>query len=446
MIVWKIGNIFASLPLICFWTVLFMKFDERKYEFRINIIVLATTCAVLYFLTDGMQKEALLKKEMIQAVAVIGISLFLVGGKFEKKIRAVICIYLWMVLIDSSVSLFMWILKMKLTQIQWQYAEIILGKNIYNLIIYIIFVFYKLFQERKSREHLIFLTFFSCIFAVVQTIFYYYLFLSNVERLTPEIIAVITICSVMILGDCAMTLLLMEKMIQNQHDQNEEEKRILGKKYEHDYYLLAKEQSEVIKQVSTDMQSQLKTVQDLIYGYHEGDREQVEHILDRLEEEVSQIGRVYYCADPVLNTILSLKQDEAKKVGVDMEIKVDSVVKTEVEDIDLCCIITNLLDNAIESAQSVKREIDDRKEKKIVVNIGCRGGYLAMKIANPALSLPIKNKGGRYKSSKKYGKSGEHGRGLGIVEKTVQKYNGYLKMKKEEKEVVVTVFLREEMA
>lgn len=151
MIIWKIGDIFASLPLICFWAILFMKFQEKKYELKKSFAILVAACAVLYFLVDRMPKEAFLQKEMIQAVAVIGISLFFVDGESKRKWRGAGFIYLWMLSMDFSVFFVMWILGTILTQNQWQYAEIMLGKNIYNLLIYIIFVFYKLFQGRKNQ-------------------------------------------------------------------------------------------------------------------------------------------------------------------------------------------------------------------------------------------------------------------------------------------------------
>lgn len=446
MIVWKIGDIFASLPMICFWAILFLRFQEKKYEGKKGFFMLAAVWMALYFAMDLIPGKTFCMEELMKAAIVVGLSFFFAGDDIKGKIRGAGYIYLCILSMDLIVLFAMWMLKFVLTQSQWEYAEILLGKNIYNLLIYLIFIIYKLIQDRKNREHLVFLTIFSCIFAVAQSVFYYYLFLLNTERLTLEIITVITICSVIILGDYGITLLLMENMMKNQRLQNEEEKKMLSKKYEHDYYLLAKEQSDAIKQVSREMQVQLKAVQELMQRHQEGDKEQVKDMLDKLEEEIGQIGRVYYCEDPVLNTILSLKQDEARKVGVEMEIKVDSVAKTEVEDIDLCCIITNLLDNAIESAQKVRKEREDEGETKVSVNIGRRGGYLAMKVANPALSLPQKNKKGHYKTSKKQGVVGEHGRGLGIVDKTVKKYNGQFNLKKEEDEVVVTVFLKEEPA
>ncbi len=395
MILYRMGNIFAMLPMLCFFAFLIWKFRQKKYTRKINLILAAFLCIILYCLTN-------------RTIEII-----------MKEFR------------DT------------LSGEQWNYAKYILKNNVYNLILYLIFIFYKMFQERKKRERLMLLMILSCIFAVGQIIFYHYLFLMNIQNLTREMVGMVTICNVMILFVYGATLLLMERMIQNQYRQNEEEKKILSEKYEHDYYILAKEQSESVRQISKEMQKQLETVQRLIHGQNTEDKNQAENMLRKMEEEVGHIGRVYYCEDPVLNTMLSLKQEEAQKLGIDMQIKVDSTVKTQADDIDLCCIVTNLLDNAIESTQRV-REKKSPQDEKIYVNIGHRGGYLAMKIENPTLNLPPKNKKGRYKTTKKSGKIGEHGRGLGIVEKTIKKYDGYMDMRQEEDKVITTVFLREE--
>lgn len=395
MILYRLGNIFAILPMLCFFTFFIWKFRQKKYTRKINLILAAFLCIILYCLTNG------------------------------------------------TIEIIMKEFRDTLSGEQWNYAKYILKNNVYNLILYLIFIFYKMFQERKKRERLMLLMILSCIFAVGQIIFYHYLFLINIQNLTREMTAMVTICNVMILFVYGATLLLMERMLQNQYRQNEEEKRILSEKYEHDYYILAREQSESVKQISREMQKQLEDVQRLIHGQNTEDKNQAENMLRKMEEEVGHIGRIYYCEDPVLNTMLSLKQEEAQKLGIDMQIKVDSIVKTKTDDIDLCCIVTNLLDNAIESTQRVK-EKKSQQDEKIYVNIGHRGGYLAMKIENPTLNLPAKNKKGRYKTTKKSGKLGEHGRGLGIVEKTIKKYDGYMDMRQEEDKAITTVFLREE--
>lgn len=323
------------------------------------------------------------------------------------------------------------------------YVEQMLGQNIYNILIYVVYIVAKLYRERKSKQRFLQISFVSCIFAMVQISFYYYLFLSNPAGLTERIIGIATICSMIILFVHGAMLELMERIIENQKKQNEEEKKLLEKKYEYDYYLLAQEQEAEIKKIHKDMGNQISLVQELMKTRDEAKKKEAEELLGKMEEEVNRLGRVYYCSDVVLNTILALKQARAKKYGIHMDIQIDSISKTDMEDIDLCSVATNLLDNAIEATEKVlKDKNEDEDYENIDVRIGKRGGYLVFRVDNPVVKAPVKNKKGHFVSTKKEKtKFKEHGRGIRIVEKTLEKYNGSLTFKEEEGRVVVAVFI-----
>lgn len=327
-----------------------------------------------------------------------------------------------------------------------QFVDAMLGENIYNILIYIIFIGRKLYTGRKTRQRFVYISLISCLFAVGQIIFYYYLFLSNPTGLNNKIIGIATICSLVVLFVHGAMLELMERITENQKRQNVEEKKLLEKKYQYDYYLLAEEQTAAVKKINEDMKNQLQAVQSLMESEEEEKKREAEKILDELEEEINHLGRVFYCDDAVLNTILSLKQEKARKLGIEMEIHVESVIKTVAEDIDLCSIATNLLDNAIEATEKLTENSTEEKEgleKKIVVRVAQRGGYLMLKVENPTVQATKKNKKGRYISSKKDGKkTKEHGRGLRIVQTLAEKCDGYLNFDEKEDKVTVTAFVK----
>lgn len=138
MILYRLGNIFAILPMLCFFTFFIWKFRQKKYTRKINLILAAFLCIILYCLTNG------------------------------------------------TIEIIMKEFRDTLSGEQWNYAKYILKNNVYNLILYLIFIFYKMFQERKKRERLMLLMILSCIFAVGQIIFYHYLFLINIQNLTRD--------------------------------------------------------------------------------------------------------------------------------------------------------------------------------------------------------------------------------------------------------------------
>lgn len=329
------------------------------------------------------------------------------------------------------------------------FVDVMLGENIYNILIYLVFIGWKLYAGRKTRQRFVYISLISCFFAVGQIIFYYYLFLSNPTGLNDKVIGIATICSLVVLFVHGAMLELMERIVENQKRQNVEEKKLLEKKYQYDYYLLAEEQKLAVEKINEDMKKQLQAVQNLMESEEEEKKQEAEKILGELEEEINHLGRVYYCDDAVLNTILSLKQEKARKLGIEMEIQVKSILKTVAEDTDLCSILTNLLDNAIEATEKIsdsfENEAEENKkiEKKILVLVAQRGGYLMLQVENPIVQATKKNKKGRYISSKKEGnRTKEHGRGLRIVETNVEKYGGYLDFKETEEKVIVTAFIK----
>ena len=159
-----------------------------------------------------------------------------------------------------------------------------------------------------------------------------------------------------------------------------------------------------------------------------------------MEEKIGKAGKIVFCKDSVLNTILALKYARAQKENLEMNIKVESYVRTRVEDFDLCSIVANLIDNAIEAAKRVKES--GVETKPIQINVGRRGDYLIFKVENPVMEPLKKNKKGCYISSKREnGNSKEHGRGIAIVENALAKYEGNLRFEEKEGSIIAMAFM-----
>jgi len=316
----------------------------------------------------------------------------------------------------------------------------VLRWNIHNILLFLLFMIIKIRRNRKNQQILFRISIVSCIFAVTQIVFYTYLFLSNLEGLTADIIGIMHFCSMMILFIQGAMLELMERNILTQIRQNEDEKVLLEKKYEQDYYQLAMEQKELVHALQEEMKNQLLKVEDLTEQSDFQNEKKIQELLVEVEEKVGRVGKVVFCKDSVLNTVLALKNAAAHKAGLTMQVCVDSYAKTKVEDYDLCSIITNILDNAIEAAKRVK-EID-KEVSPIEVHIGHRAGYLVLKVRNPIVEPLRKNKKGQYVSSKKEnGSLKRHGRGVAIVENALKKYGGNLRFEENENYMTVFAFL-----
>ncbi len=145
------------------------------------------------------------------------------------------------------------------------------------------------------------------------------------------------------------------------------------------------------------------------------------HYLDGLEEDLDDINLLFNTgnlnADAVLNSKISL----AIKSGIRVDYKAVIPVKLTISDIDLCVLIGNLIDNALEACRELPRE-----ERFIRLYIGRLKGQLYISVTN-ATAEPVRKLDDEYISRKR----GDHGHGLKRINNIVDKYKGYINRKNE---------------
>ena len=112
-----------------------------------------------------------------------------------------------------------------------------------------------------------------------------------------------------------------------------------------------------------------------------------------------------YVAHGALNSIISSKA----RICVDKGIRLDTVIApdldTDIDEVDICGVVFNLMDNAIEAS-------DRSKDRYIKLKLYTRGEYLVISTENP---LP---------EGEKSAKPGDHGLGLRIIKKIAKKHGG----------------------
>lgn len=132
--------------------------------------------------------------------------------------------------------------------------------------------------------------------------------------------------------------------------------------------------------------------------------------------------------DAILNSKLSLAK--SKRISINAK----AVVPTDItiSEIDLCVIIGNILDNAIEACLRIEEET----RRFIRVYIDLKRGSLYISVTNSS-GGKIQKQGGQYISSKK----GNHGFGLIRVDRIIDKYAGYIKHRDENSAFTTEVML-----
>lgn len=119
----------------------------------------------------------------------------------------------------------------------------------------------------------------------------------------------------------------------------------------------------------------------------------------------------------IIDIIVNCKITEATEKEINFTYEIDVIGEINIQDIDMCALLANLLDNAIEACEKVKE-----MEKWI---------YLKIKQQNHMLLIWVENPVEKSKTEKRYFFQTDkvdkcfHGLGIKSIENVIQKYEGY---------------------
>lgn len=116
----------------------------------------------------------------------------------------------------------------------------------------------------------------------------------------------------------------------------------------------------------------------------------------------------------LINCILLIKKQLCEQKGIFLSIQTNNPSSCDIEEIDLACLLYNLLDNAIEAQERIK----ENEEKGI---------WFKMEQTDGSLSIYIKNrirKGENLSFQTQKSNPEEHGIGTTIIKEIIEKYAG----------------------
>jgi len=140
------------------------------------------------------------------------------------------------------------------------------------------------------------------------------------------------------------------------------------------------------------------------------DGQQREEYVHTLRENLEGLESTSFCNSPTLDALLFFKTQEAKSREGRLHIEICDCSGLTVSDYDLCTIVSNLLDNAIEA-------VEQTDEKEIKLRMDRKASRLIIKVENS--SNPVEGDFQTTKDDKK-----AHGFGLESIKVTAQKYDG----------------------
>ena len=154
-----------------------------------------------------------------------------------------------------------------------------------------------------------------------------------------------------------------------------------------------------------------------------GDWEAIKNYLDLLDTDLNTVDTVIKTGNAMTDAILNSKISLAKSKDIQISADAHIPVKLKISEIDLCCILGNLFDNAIDA--SMKRSPDQRL---IRVYMDMKGTQLYISFTNFTAGKKLEKVGGLFRTTKGEG----HGFGLVRIDAIVQRLEGYISRNSED--------------
>ena len=155
----------------------------------------------------------------------------------------------------------------------------------------------------------------------------------------------------------------------------------------------------------------------------DGNWEAVKAYLDALETDLATVDTVVKTGNAMADAILNSKISLARAKHIPVQADASIPVALKLSELDLCVILGNLFDNAIEASLALPEE-----KRLIRVYLEMKGTQLYLSFTNFTAAKKQKKLGGIFPSTKGEG----HGFGLVRIDAIVERLGGYLSRNSED--------------
>jgi len=154
-----------------------------------------------------------------------------------------------------------------------------------------------------------------------------------------------------------------------------------------------------------------------------GDMEAIRNYLDSLEQDLTTVDTVIKTGNRMTDAILNSKISIARTKHIDVIADANIPVELGLSEVDLCIIIGNLFDNAIEASMTLP---EDRRQIRVYMEV--KNTQLYISFTNFTAQGKQTKIGKRFASTKGAG----HGLGLLRMDNIVERLGGYLNRNSED--------------
>lgn len=194
---------------------------------------------------------------------------------------------------------------------------------------------------------------------------------------------------------------------------------------------IAEFQSDLIAKQTAEIQNMYRQMQEWRHDYRnhiqnmknrlDSDNGELEQYLDDLADDLTQADTSIKTGNVMADAVLNSKLSVASQKGIRLNVKAHIPNGVALTDVELCSILGNLLDNAMEACE--KLPVDTRFIRVYIDKFKGQF-YLSVQNSSPAVQ---RDKGIFHTT-----KAGTHGFGLFRIDRIAKKYGGYVNRQYEE--------------
>lgn len=254
----------------------------------------------------------------------------------------------------------------------------------------------------------------------------------NLSNVFPEIYYILPFISFGLLVSILITAYTFRKMLDGE---GEKQKNLL---MEQQFELQLTHSKNIeglycgIRSVMHDMNNHIACLKNLANDNRIDD---IKKYIDNIGETIGKLDFKIKTGNPISDAVINEKYNIAQAENIDF--LCDFIIPKEIsiEPVDLCIILSNVLDNAIEACTSINIS---NIPKEIRIKSYVKNMYLIIEVSNTK-NNKFQYDGDKIISTKS--DSTKHGMGIYNIEAAVKKYNGILDIVEEKNRVTINIMM-----
>lgn len=267
-------------------------------------------------------------------------------------------------------------------------------------------------HNKKIYAYFSFLPF-SHILIIIVALFLNPYDINDMQSLNTGIDVIITLMTLLIiLFDCSFPFIidyferLEERNITN-------EKKLLKNEFDYQQMMMLKEEKQRIRKIKHDLINITTTAKGFI---EIGAPDRATAILQNTTDDLAGIKDICICKNETINTILYMKTKQADRYGIALNINISEEFYVAPNDYDLCRILGNLIDNALNAVNQLK------SNRECNIDIDINMNHIIITTENHFTKS----------GTKRIDKTGIHGNGTTIIKEIAKKYDGKFTQKQKD--------------